>query len=402
MRRKWWIWVLLVVVVAVAAGGVWRWATRNRAETVTYEQAVVKRADVSEVVFGSGTASPASQTTIRTGKAGTVTAIALAEGDTIAPGDELFRINGSPVFALGGEVPFYRTLRGGEQGDDVTALQEMLTALGFYDADIDGEYGWRTQDAVEEFLESRGEERTSVVGPDTFQAVGRDAIVADVAIARGDLVQAGAPALVVVADEPLEAVLDVNEIDISAVKTGQKVEITVDALPGQTFQGTVTRVSTGLVEAAAGGLSAGSAGKTSAGVVNFPVTVTFNEVVPGLKSGMSVSADIIVAQSTDVLVVPLSALIEEDGRTSVLVPPASTTAEQSGRARTDPLMVAVEVGLRSDALAEIRSGLTEGQIIITKITVADQGSASAIFPSGFTGGRARSVNQGVQTLGGED
>ena len=81
----------------------------------------------------------------------------------------------------------------------------------------------------------------------------------------------------------MELNVNVNELDIPNVKMGQKVTISVDALPGVRFDGTVTSV--------------GTLPMVESGLVSYDVQVAFD--VPqnsALKAGMNARADIVASK----------------------------------------------------------------------------------------------------------
>ena len=87
--------------------------------------------------------------------------------------------------------------------------------------------------------------------------------------------------------------MNIDELDISNVKVGQKVEVTADAFEDQTFEGTVTKVS--------------MEGTAASGVTYYPVTVTMTEY-DGLLPGMNVTGVIILDEAEDALAIPVDAL----------------------------------------------------------------------------------------------
>lgn len=95
---------------------------------------------------------------LSTRKSGTVTWLA-PEGSLLEQGEVLMRIDDRPVVVLYGEVPAYRMLRRNVEGADVLQLQEALVALGYDpdgDMDLDGSFGWWTQELVTEWQEDVG------------------------------------------------------------------------------------------------------------------------------------------------------------------------------------------------------------------------------------------------------
>lgn len=79
---------------------------------------------------------------------GVVTSVAATTGAPAEAGAELYAVDLRPVFAAEGDVPAFRDLAAGAEGDDVAQLQRLLTALGHYDGDDDGVFDAPTAAAV--------------------------------------------------------------------------------------------------------------------------------------------------------------------------------------------------------------------------------------------------------------
>lgn len=141
----------------------------------------------------------------------------------------------------------------------------------------------------------------------------------------------------------------IDDIDVLMVQQGAPVRVTIDALPGQTFEGQVNHVSTMWTD--------------RDGVARFEVDI---KVVgsPELRPGMSARAFIDAGSAENVLLVPLEAIFEEDGRSMVEV------LNPDGTVKT----VAVTLGLMDSRFAEVKEGLEEGELVIT-------GSSADILPS---------------------
>ncbi len=153
----------------------------------------------------------------------------------------------------------------------------------------------------------------------------------------------------------LKMEMNVNELDIGKVRPGQIVEITAAALPGQTFTGTVERVSVN--------------GTTTSGFTTYPVTIVLEEY-GDLKPGMNVSATILGDTAKHVLAVPVAAV--NRGNT-VLVAGAGalgedgTTVVDLSKAEERPVTLG-----RSDAeYIEITEGLTAGDTVLVPAQPAE-------------------------------
>ncbi len=84
------------------------------------------------------------------------------------------QISGTSTGAVTPGTPFggnYATLRNGDQGDRVLALQKALNTLGYLSGGLDGKYGSKTQGAVYSFQKKSGLSPDGVAGKRTLQAL---------------------------------------------------------------------------------------------------------------------------------------------------------------------------------------------------------------------------------------
>jgi RND family efflux transporter MFP subunit len=180
-----------------------------------------------------------------------------------------------------------------------------------------------------------------------------DGMVAQLLVDEGDIVpspsMAPQPVVRIIDPNHLELLIDVDEIDIPHVSLGQAAIIKLDALPDQTFSGTVTSIYPVPQEVS--------------GVVLYKVRVGLNNAGSGIKVGMSASADIVAQEHRGVLVVPSRAISQDaQGRDVVKVRSDGKIEER-----------VVEVGLDDGLRAEITSGLSEGEVIIVEVKKSSSG-----------------------------
>jgi multidrug efflux pump subunit AcrA (membrane-fusion protein) len=141
----------------------------------------------------------------------------------------------------------------------------------------------------------------------------------------------------------------VDDIDVVYIKQDAPVKVTIDALPGEEFEGVVTRVS--------------QSGKDSSGIIKYSVDIEVSgsgELRPGMMAQCFIDA----GESLDTLLVPIEAVFEEDGVTKVEILKDDESVE----------IMTIETGLMNDRYVEIISGLEEGNLVIT-------GSSSDLLPS---------------------
>jgi macrolide-specific efflux system membrane fusion protein len=170
-----------------------------------------------------------------------------------------------------------------------------------------------------------------------------DGIVSAINISPG-LVAPSGDAIVVDAVS-YQVTADVVESDISKIQLKQPATVTVSAI-GTDLDGTVAAISP------AASSTSGGNGTT---VVSYAVTVTLTNPPAALKSGMTADITITTASATNVLTVPAAALVGSSGNYAVRVLGAD------GQPQVKP----VDVGLVTSSLAEIKSGLDQGEAVIT-------------------------------------
>lgn len=152
----------------------------------------------------------------------------------------------------------------------------------------------------------------------------------------------GGTAIMTLADLSRIFVLaSVDESDIGLVQQGQRVKITADAFPGETFEGEVLLVA--------------SKGVNEADVVTFEVKIeVLSPNKSKLKPEMTANTEIVISHKHDVLLVPSDAVSLQNGKTIVSV--------MGGKGRVKPRVV--RVGINNGIQTEILKGLQPGEKVV--------------------------------------
>ena len=177
----------------------------------------------------------------------------------------------------------------------------------------------------------------------------------------GDEVQANQSAVEIADLSSLEIEVNIVEVDINLIAVGQAADLTVDAAPGQTFQGQVTQVA--------------YLGTSQQGVVNFPVTIVITNPDPALKPGMTGAVAIVTESRANVLMVPNRAIRAGGGQRTVTV-----------LFEGQQISVPVTLGLTTETMSEIVSGqVREGDTVVINTTAStnqNQGQGGFLFGGG--------------------
>lgn len=156
----------------------------------------------------------------------------------------------------------------------------------------------------------------------------------------------GTPLITIADMNPTYVVANVDETDIGKLKTGQTVNISLDSYPQAHVKGEITEVGLVAVPTQTGG---------TAFPVKVKVTSTPLEIGGVLRVGMSADADIIVATFSNVVTIPMNAVTSQDGKDVVFVIEGSRAKRKI-----------VKLGLLSDDVYEVESGLTTGEKVVVK------------------------------------
>jgi len=154
----------------------------------------------------------------------------------------------------------------------------------------------------------------------------------------GNQVNTSDPVFEITALDPLQAVLDVPERELSRLQPGQTAVLHADALPGEEFTGEVARISP-VIDPDSG---------------TFRVTVELRGEQERLRPGMFGRFSIIYDRRDEVVLIPVDAVLSEDGRSSVFV-------IRNGQAERR----IVVPGYRNNGHFEITEGLEAGELVVT-------------------------------------
>lgn len=213
------------------------------------------------------------------------------------------------------------------------------------------------EDKLDEIRELRSEIRDLRAKLDQLEiTTSVDGIIAYFEMKVGDTVRAGQWIGSIFNVESMQMWARVDDIDILNVRVDAPVRVTVDALPGEIFEGKVSHVDT-------------RGDRENNGITTYSVYIDVkgNEQ---LKPGMQAKGFIDAGSAEDVLLVPLEGVFEEEGKTMVEILGENDV----------PKLVTVKLGLMNDRVAEIKEGLNEGDKVIT-------GSSEDLLPSQHIGSK---------------
>ncbi len=180
--------------------------------------------------------------------------------------------------------------------------------------------------------------------------------------------------------EKMKVEVSLSDSQIKNIAIGQRVEITSDALPErEKVNGTISSIS-------------GVANKsTSLDESNTTVTIKFDDP-KNLRPGTTISATIFYKESKDVIKVPYSSVLNENGKYYLF------TVDNSNKVSKKE----IKVGTNDDSYYEIISGLSVGDKIISTVdeSLKDGDKIKISDPSKSKKRNGKPANQRSQSQGG--
>ncbi|KQR17091.1 efflux RND transporter periplasmic adaptor subunit [Cellulomonas sp. Leaf334] len=345
--------VTAVVLVALVAAGIWWFGIRDASAASTEPITRTVAASLTTLqksVGGSGTLTPSVQQDVSFEVSGTVTAVPVAVGQTVAAGQTLATVDTLQLTA------------------DLLQAKATLADARAKLADASGTAQVAAAQAQVDVAQS---------GVDTAQAAMDDAtltapvagLLTAVNLEAGDAVGSGdgpttdtEAQFTVVGTDAWQVEVTVSDADVALIEAGDQAEVTLDGATAPVF-GTISEI---------GLLSTGDTG-----VVAYPVTVAITGDQDGLHDGVAAEVELVYERRTDVLTVPsLAVTTAEDG---------TTTVQQTG-ADGELVDVPVTTGETSGNVTEITDGLVEGDEVVLAVFTPGTGGSGRQGPQLPEGG----------------
>jgi HlyD family secretion protein len=380
-RRKKLLIVLAVFVVlgAIVIGNLQ--SRREKAVKVTVDN--VKAQDLTSIISASGEVKPKKNVEISAQVPGRIIKIGVVEGQEVKAGDFLLKLDSTQYEAnadrdqnfiraanadlIQAEARLKRdknTLDRQKQlyADELVSKEQLEGAQAAYDVTFAQTNAIRFQiKQAEASLKSTLDNLSKT----TFNSP-IDGIITSLRVEEGETAIIGTmnnpgTVLMTIADlSVMEVEVEVDETDVVGVALGQTADVRVDAFPDTIFKGKVTEIGSSAIQRTTGV-------STTQESKDFKVVVTLDAPGRRLKPGLSASADIVVAQRSQVLAVPISALVLRDKPDADKGVPGAAREEEgvyaveNGRAKFVP----VKKGITGGMMIEITAGLQAGQEIVT-------------------------------------
>ncbi|HEX4460382.1 MAG TPA: efflux RND transporter periplasmic adaptor subunit, partial [Polyangia bacterium] len=318
-KRRRWLPFFIVLVIVGAGTGIFL-ASRGSAASFgnggkPLDQSLittVKRGDLPIEVLETGKVQPREKVEVKSKVSGQVARVLVDAGDRVKKGQLLLQLD---------PVDYERNVAKSEA--DVAAAQN---ALEFAELQLQrrekglADRGVTQMDVDTAKSDVKGKKVALQTTQVAFNAASdqlhytritapMDGTVTERGIQPGEVVTPGVQAtfegkaLLTVSDlSTLLVKADLNQIDVAKVRMGQKVSVTLDALPGKTYEAAITKIAPASIT---------PKDKT---VDVFPVEATLAKADTAIKPGMTADVRIHIEKREHVLALPIEAVVKESGK----------------------------------------------------------------------------------------
>ncbi|MFG1378325.1 efflux RND transporter periplasmic adaptor subunit [Xanthobacter autotrophicus] len=390
--RRLWRWGALAVLVAGAAYGYSRFTTPDPGSALM--TAAVTRGDVAETVLASGTLKPEKLVAVGAQASGRITSVKVRLGQKVKAGDLVAEIDSvTQNNALGTAEAALANVRAQKAEKEATlALNEltlarqrtMVAQKAVSQADFEtAEADVKVTRAQLAALEAQIVE--AAIAVETARAnLGYTRITAPIdgtvlalVAQEGQTVNAtqSAPTIVILgALDVMTVRAEISEADIVKVAPGMPLWFTILGAPDRRYEGKLEfiepapesiKTDSSFTATSTSSSSSSSSSSTSSSAIYYMGLFNVPNPEGRLRTYMTAEVHIVLGEAKGVLTVPATALERDGAGDSVRVMGPDGTLERRR----------VVVGLNDKITAEIRSGLKDGERVVTGEKL--QGAATA-------------------------
>jgi HlyD family secretion protein len=293
-----------VVIAVLLAGGIWagvRYWTKPASEDLEYKTSAVTRGDIVQSVTANGALTPVQLVEVGSQISGVITEIKVDFNSQVKAGEIVAQIDPATYERALGQAE--AELANAEAAMELAQLnfgrgEELHTANLISKSEFDGLRVALNQAKAQVKTRQANVERARVDLNRTTIHAPIDGVVITRRVEAGQTVAAtmNTPTLFTIANDLRNMRIEaaVSEADVGTVEEGQKVQFTVDAFPGRTFEGSVKQVR--------------YAASTNQNVVTYTTVVEVDNKDMKLRPGMTATARFITAERKNALKIPNAAV----------------------------------------------------------------------------------------------
>ena len=298
------VWIPLVIII-VGAVGTWMKFSSDIDE-ISVQAEEVSRRDIIHKVNANGKIQPEEEVQISSTITAWITSITVAEGDTVQPGQLLISMDEKQYRAAYNQTlsgvksaeANLKKVKAQKERSESLFEQNLISKQELEQIEASFESASSNVDQARSLLLSREDElsKTKLLAPAFGIVTSLTKEVGEMAV--GGMFNPGV--VMTIADlTRMEVLVDVNENDVVTVTVGDTAEIEVDAFPDTIFYGMVSEIAH-----TAQSMNLGSQEQ----VTNFKVKVKMIDPPGNIRPGMSSTVNIITEVRNNAISIPIQSL----------------------------------------------------------------------------------------------
>lgn len=374
--------ITIVVIIVLALALMLARGCKGPITNLQIDSAVVSRASVTNTVTATGTIQAVKTVDVGTQVSGVISKLYVDYNSKVKKGDIMAELDKTPLLATLNnaqasldDAKAELTYRTSTYNRVKTLFDKQLVAQSDFDEAL---YAYNKAVAATKMAQSNFDKAQINLNYATIYSP-IDGVILSRKVSEGQTVAANfsTPTLFSIANDltQMQVEANIDEADIGMVKKGQTVNFAVDAFPDRNFTGFVSEIRLQSV--------------TTSNVVTYTVIITAANPDQKLMPGMTANIEITVESAENVLVVPNKALqvhIDTAALASYLgmmqhtphpampqMPVISSKDKMVWiKKGIDIKPITVVTGVASDIETEVKSGLHEGDVVLTDLSISSQ------------------------------
>jgi len=353
-------WIVIALVLVIGGGGgyvAWqksRPATgRPVAATVDSALATIETRDINFAVNVAGEIGPADQVSVRPEVNGKIETLPVDIGDRVTKGAVLLTLDDTDLQTQrssrqieieAAEIQLEKARRDFERSKKMFE-DNLISAELFQDSKTSFELARNSRDRAKKELNLVEYQltKTKIAAPFDCTVLTRPVSVGQAVSGSGGF-NSGTEVLTIANLNDMIVNAHVNQADVTRLKTGQDVEVQVEAIPGLKVNGSVERIA--------------PQATIKNNIKGFATRILLRNVDAQIQPGMTATITVPVASAQNVVAAPLAAVFTERNE-------RNQTSEQFVYLQKDDKFERrlVRVGISDIFFAEVLQGLSKGDVV---------------------------------------
>lgn len=355
-------WTILITIIAAGIGGYsfWNWhkSNDNPNGPASPTTATVDLRDITFTVNAAGDISPDDMVSVRPEVNGRIAELPVDIGDHVKKGDLLCALDDRDLQTErssrltdieGAKLQLEQARRNYERSKELYD-DELVSQEVFQDTETAYELAKNALERAQKALSQVEDQlsKTRIVAPFDCTVLTRPVSIGQAVSGSGGY-NSGTEIMSIANLKEMIITAHLNQADVIRVRTGQKVAVQIEAVPGLKMTGTVERIA--------------PQATSKNNIKGFETQIRLTDIDPRVRPGMTATMTIPVASAQNVLAIPIAAVFTDRGERYAYVKKGNANRFE---------MRPIRIGISDFQYAQVLSGLSDGEVVsLVRPQIAD-------------------------------